>query len=119
MIDWYIQSLVLNAIQSTILLRRLPIHRPLPVYTISPAHSKAGQELMNLTDAKVEILREIQDEPLHGYALADRLGVRGSTIYEHLESLEENGYLESEEDGRRTVYHLTKKGELILEADDL
>jgi DNA-binding PadR family transcriptional regulator len=74
---------------------------------------------MDLTEAKVNILREIQDEPLHGYALADRLGVRGSTIYEHLESLEVNGYLESEEKGRRNVYHLTEKSELILKADDL
>ena len=74
---------------------------------------------MNLTEAKISILKEIQDEPLHGYALANRLGVRGSTIYEHLESLEESGYLESEQDGRRTVYHLTKKAELILEAENL
>jgi DNA-binding PadR family transcriptional regulator len=74
---------------------------------------------MNLTESKIAILREIQDEPLHGYALADRLGVRGSTIYEHLESLEENGYLESEKDGRRTVYQLTEKAELVLEADSL
>jgi DNA-binding MarR family transcriptional regulator len=74
---------------------------------------------MNLTDAKLGILREIQDEPLHGYALANRLGVRGSTIYEHLESLEENGYLESEEDGRRIVYHLTEKAELILQAESM
>jgi len=74
---------------------------------------------MNLTEAKIAILQEIQDEPLHGYALADRLGVRGSTIYEHLEALTENGYLESEEDGRRTVYHLTEKAELILKAENL
>ena len=74
---------------------------------------------MNLTEAKVSILRELRDKPLHGYALADRLGVRGSTIYEHLETLKENGYLESEEDGRRTVYTLTEKAELVLQADDL
>ena len=74
---------------------------------------------MDLTEAKVNILREIRDESLHGYALADRLGVRGSTMYEHLESLEANGYLESEEKGRRNVYHLTKKGDLILQADDI
>ena len=74
---------------------------------------------MNLTDAKLAVLREIEKEPLHGYTLADRLGVRGSTVYEHLETLEENGYLESEEEGRRTVYHLTEKAGLILRAHDM
>jgi DNA-binding PadR family transcriptional regulator len=74
---------------------------------------------MDLTDAKVNVLREIRTEPLHGYALADRLGVRGSTVYEHLSALEEHGYLESEQDGRRTVYRLTEKGELVLRADDI
>lgn len=70
-----------------------------------------------LTDAKKRVLRSIEDEPKHGYVLAKELGVRGSTIYEHLEELLEHGYVESEEEGRRRVYSLTRKGELILEAE--
>ena len=74
---------------------------------------------LTLTEAKKNILRELNDNPAHGYILAKALEVRGSTIYEHLEQLEDHGYIESEEDGRRRVYELTEKGEMIIEAEDL
>jgi DNA-binding PadR family transcriptional regulator len=72
---------------------------------------------LTLTAAKKRILRTIAEEPIHGYALAKELSVRGSTIYEHLNQLEEHGYVRSEVDGRRTVYSLTPRGELIVEAE--
>jgi DNA-binding PadR family transcriptional regulator len=34
-----------------------------------------------------------------------------------LSELEEAGYIEGEEEGRRKVYSLTEKGELILQAE--
>ena len=72
---------------------------------------------LTLTDAKRDILALLEEEPRHGYVLAKELGVQGSTIYEHLEQLEDAGYIEGEEDGRRKTYSLTKRGELTLEAE--
>lgn len=72
---------------------------------------------LTLTDAKRRILALLEEEPRHGYILAKELGVQGSTIYEHLEQLEQAGYVEGEQDGRRKVYSLTKRGELTLEAE--
>ena len=72
---------------------------------------------LTLTDAKRRILALLEEKPRHGYILAKELGVQGSTIYEHLEKLEEAGYVEGEQDGRRKVYSLTKRGELTLEAE--
>jgi DNA-binding PadR family transcriptional regulator len=72
---------------------------------------------LTLTDAKRNILSILYDEPRHGYVLAKELGVQGSTIYEHLDQLNEAGYVESHEDGRRKTYELTRKGELTVEVD--
>lgn len=72
---------------------------------------------LTLTDAKRNILALLEAEPRHGYSLAKELGVQGSTIYEHLAELEDAGYIEGEEEGRRTVYRLTERGELTLAAE--
>jgi DNA-binding PadR family transcriptional regulator len=72
---------------------------------------------LTLTDAKRDILALLGDKPRHGYVLAKKLGVQGSTIYEHLEQLENADYIEGEQDGRRKIYSLTKRGELTLEAE--
>lgn len=72
---------------------------------------------LTLTDAKRNILALLAEESRHGYILAKELGVQGSTIYEHLEQLEEAGYIEGEQDGRRKIYSLTKRGELTLQAE--
>lgn len=72
---------------------------------------------LTLTDAKRDILALLEEEPRHGYVLAKELGVQGSTIYEHLEQLEDAGYIEGEQDGRRKTYSLTQRGELTLEAE--
>jgi len=72
---------------------------------------------LTLTDAKRRILSLIDEEPRHGYALANDLGRQGPTVYEHLQELEEAGYVESVQDGRRKVYSLTERGELTLQAE--
>lgn len=72
---------------------------------------------LTLTDAKREILLLLADEPRHGYVLAKELGVQGSTIYEHLQQLESHEYVQSEQDGRRRVYSLARKGKLIVEIE--
>jgi DNA-binding PadR family transcriptional regulator len=72
---------------------------------------------LTLTDAKRNILVKLADEPQHGYLLAKELGVQGSTIYEHLRQLEDNEYVQSEQNDRRKVYSLTQKGKLTVEAE--
>lgn len=89
------------------------------MYSLSPAYAKAWIMGLTLTDAKRAILALLHEEPRHGYVLAKNLGVQGSTIYEHLEELEDAGYVEGHIDGRRKVYQLTRKGELTVEADQL
>lgn len=72
---------------------------------------------LTLTDSKRNILALLENQPRHGYVLAKELGVQGSTMYEHLEQLEEAGYIEGEQDGRRKVYSLTERGELTIKAE--
>lgn len=72
---------------------------------------------LTLTEAKKRVLKALDEDPKHGYVLAKELGVRGSTIYEHLSELEDHGYIEGEQEGRRRCYSLTRRGELILEAE--
>lgn len=88
-------------------------------YYITGVAEEPGKDTMGLTltAAKKRVLEALEKKPKHGYVLADELGVRGSTIYEHLEQLEEHGYITGEDDDRRRVYQLTQKGELILEAE--
>ena len=72
---------------------------------------------LTLTDAKRRILALVDEEPRHGYALAKELGKQGPTVYEHLQELEEAGYIESKQEGRRKVYSLTERGTLTLQAE--
>jgi DNA-binding PadR family transcriptional regulator len=72
---------------------------------------------LTLTDSKRRILSLLEKEPKHGYVLAKELNVQGSTIYQHLSELEDADYIKGKQDGRRKVYSLTKKGELILKAE--
>lgn len=72
---------------------------------------------LTLTDAKRRILSMLDEEPRHGYALAKDLGKQGPTVYEHLQDLEEAGYIEGEQDDRRKIYSLTERGQLTLQAE--
>lgn len=71
-------------------------------------------------DAKLQILLQLRNEPSHGYALANELGISSGYIYQHLEELREAGMIEvkeNESEGRqRTFYRLTENGQLLLDA---
>lgn len=69
-----------------------------------------------LGSTKERILREIGRGPVHGYELANRLGISLSSVYEHLRDLRESGLVEDEGRDRRRVYTLTEKGKHLLKA---
>jgi len=61
------------------------------------------------------ILLELQNGPKHGYRIAKNTDLPMGSIYDHLAELVEEEYIEYTEEGRRKVYNLTRKGELLLE----
>ena len=69
-------------------------------------------------DTKLSILRALSDSPSYGYDLHKKLGVTTSTIYQHLNELEDAGMVEAspiEDDSRdKTMYQLTRRGEQLL-----
>jgi DNA-binding PadR family transcriptional regulator len=77
-------------------------------------------EMSLIGETKMGILRELQDGPAHGYALAEALEMSSGGIYTHLNELEEEGMIEvaeQRESGRQQKYYeLTENGELLLEA---
>lgn len=89
------------------------------MHIFSPMYTKLIQVTMSLTltEAKKRVLEALEDGPSHGYILAKELGVRGSTMYEHLDQLESHGYIAGEDAERRRIYSLTEKGKLILKAE--
>lgn len=70
-------------------------------------------------ETKEEILRLLDDSPSHGYKMHKEVGVTTSTIYQHLDELEEAGMIRSdpvEGDTRnRTEYHITDEGRQLLD----
>ena len=69
-----------------------------------------------VSETKKQILKEIQYNPSHGYALSQRLELPLSFIYQHLRELREAGLIEVEEKGRKKICHLTEKGKMFLKA---
>jgi DNA-binding PadR family transcriptional regulator len=73
-------------------------------------------------ETKLEILRQLREEPSHGYQLHKDVGVSTPVVYQHLEDLTEAGMVESapvEGDSRdKTLYHLTGDGRALLELLD-
>ncbi len=67
-----------------------------------------------ISKIKLKILKELEKEPLHGYALSKKLKVTVSSIYAHLNELETEGFITSSKMERRKVYHLTEKGRALL-----
>ncbi len=69
---------------------------------------------------KESILRELEGEPKHGYAIADSVGISKGGVYSHLQDLKNEGMVvvdEVEKDGRGVkTYRLTEAGELLVEA---
>jgi len=70
-------------------------------------------------ETKMQILQLLGESPSHGYKMHKEIGVTTSTIYQHLDELEEAGMVESnpvEGDTRnRTEYQITAKGKQLLE----
>lgn len=70
----------------------------------------------------MDILRRLSRSPSHGYRLHKEVGVATSTIYDHLDQLEDAGMIESnrvEGDERdKTEYRMTEKGRALLELLD-
>ncbi len=59
---------------------------------------------------KESILREIDGEPKHGYAIADTIGISKGGVYSHLQDLEEAGMVvvdDIEKDGRRVKTYVS------------
>jgi DNA-binding PadR family transcriptional regulator len=68
-----------------------------------------------ISQIKLRILKELEKEPLHGYALSKKLKVSVSSIYAHLYELEKDGFIASSKSDRRKIYRLTEKGKTLLE----
>ena len=72
-----------------------------------------------IPDTQIEILRHLSESPSHGYALHKEVGVATSTIYAHLDELEEAGMVRStavENDNRnKTRYEITNDGKELFE----
>jgi len=69
-----------------------------------------------LGSTKRRVLSEIKKKPIHGYELANRLGISLSSAYEHLGDLRQSRFVDFKEEGRRRVYFLTYKGKYLLKA---
>lgn len=71
-----------------------------------------------IPDTQLDILCTLAESPSHGYALHKDVGVATSTIYSHLEKLEDAGMVESttiEHDNRnKTQYEITDDGRVLL-----
>ena len=71
----------------------------------------------------LEILRNLYDEPTHGYQLYyDIDDISKGHVYQHLQELQEaeliEVYEEETEGLQRKTYRVTEKGEMLLEALD-
>lgn len=69
-----------------------------------------------ISQTKKKMLQEIKDNTFHGYILSKKIDIPISSVYEHLKELREAGLIEYKEDGRRKIYRLTEKGQMLLKA---
>ena len=75
--------------------------------------------MINLGVTKQKILVELKGEPKHGYEIGKSLSLNTSTVYEHMEDLEDQDFVESdrsEGSEGKINYNLTEKGRKIVEA---
>ncbi len=63
---------------------------------------------------KKKILKEIHKQPCHGYDIHKKLKLPISTVYEHLKEIEKANLIRAKIVGKRKIYSLTSKGELLL-----
>jgi len=68
-------------------------------------------------ETKARILEALDDEPAHGYLLAEKLDLSHGYIYTHLKELRDEDMIKiaEERDGKK-VYDLTQNGEYLLKA---
>ena len=68
-------------------------------------------------ETKTEILSRLSESPAHGYRLHKEIGVTASTIYAHLDELDEAGMVEPSDTDKdtRIEYRITEQGEQLLE----
>jgi DNA-binding PadR family transcriptional regulator len=68
-----------------------------------------------LQKTKLQILELLTKEPLHGYGLAKRLKVSISSIYSHLNELEDKGFIQIlKKEEKRVYYVITERGRSLL-----
>ncbi len=68
-------------------------------------------------ETKVRILESLDEEPAHGYLLAERLDLSHGYIYTHLKELRDEDMIEVvEEPEGKKVYGLTQSGVYLLKA---
>ncbi|MFP9062233.1 PadR family transcriptional regulator [Natrialbaceae archaeon A-chndr2] len=68
-------------------------------------------------ETKMDILRLLDESPRHGYQLHKELDITTSTVYRHLDELEDAGMVDElgEDKENRIQYALTNDGETLLE----
>jgi DNA-binding PadR family transcriptional regulator len=68
-------------------------------------------------ETKVRILEALDEDPAHGYLLAERLSLSHGYIYTHLKELREESMIEVlEEPEGKKIYGVTENGEYLLRA---
>ncbi len=74
---------------------------------------------------KLLVLNAIREEPLHGYEIMRRIGdtlggypPSPGIVYPTLRSLESEGLVRSDKEGKRTVYSITEGGVRYLEENE-
>lgn len=68
-----------------------------------------------VSETKIRILEALDEEPSHGYFLAEKLDLSHGYIYTHLKELRDEKMIEVVEvDGDKKIYDLTENGEYLL-----
>lgn len=67
-----------------------------------------------VSSAKKKIICELSSGPKHGYKIAKLTNLPMGSIYDHLAELVKGDFIEYKEKEGKKIYHLTKKGELLL-----
>lgn len=88
-----------------------------PVLSLSVPPVSVFRHMALISDTKLNILRHLSEEPSHGYAIAESLGLSHGYIYTHLGDLREEGMIAVvEERDDKKIYELTESGEYLLKA---
>jgi DNA-binding PadR family transcriptional regulator len=86
-------------------------------------HRGRRRHMFESGEVKFVILRLLREKPMHGYevikALEERLAgcytPSAGTVYPTLQLLEDQGYVRSQEQDGKKVYHITPEGEKFLD----